>query len=657
MNGRIVGLIGLAIACALVALVRGHAADSAISMVPSAPAGGASSSFASKAADTTAGWVSLGPAGAKSARSYPGLAPTWPTDHAILAVEQGWLARSDDDGASWRRLPMRGRDLRGIWPAPGFDQTGIALVLYVQENNSTPTLFRTPDGGTTWQPVLDRSGGTLNASDSEVVYSPAFQTDGLALLRSGGGLLRSVDAGRTWQQLTLSPVADGQTLGGRRDGSQSVQTVRFSPDYTADSTIFVTLTRARDVFPLPFDTSKPEPPPTVHKTSLGMVVSRDRGQTWQPASSGLELDAVPARFIQDVALSPTFGQDQTLLAWAWGAPSTVTISGEDRLHFANGLFRSTDAGRTWKLVWDRPTTATDAVVAGFQHVRMALSPTFATDHLILAALDRPQVTRSPERADKSAMLDLLARCDLARTDDGGASWAQIRTAGAEPVHRPCGDLTIVDAPHGRLTVFDVRRGAFPNWTKSPDLGASWTTLGTPPGFHDGPKLRGVRPDGVLLFAATDGIWAYGGGLTPTTGAVSCSVSPGSALMPFFTSGNGVGDLGCASEDAHTVQVRERASSLVRAIWLEDDSPEWLLLQQARLTDRSGAWEWRSKASEPWTGPPDRVVEAVVQRFWGGILILAPRPDGKAEWLEVREPWGSVAERQWNTQFDPARSTR
>src|SRR5690349_12735280 len=51
-----------------------------------------------------------------------GAAPTWPNDHVLFTIYKGWLARTDDNGATWVRLPTRFAKILGFWPTPGVDQ-------------------------------------------------------------------------------------------------------------------------------------------------------------------------------------------------------------------------------------------------------------------------------------------------------------------------------------------------------------------------------------------------------------------------------------------------------------------------------------------------------------------------------------------------------
>jgi len=80
-----------------------------------------------------------------------------------------------------------------------------------------------------------------------------------------------------------------------------------------------------------------------------------------------------------VLISPTFAQDQSLFAFALG-PRGAPVPGSG-LRVGRrgwGLFRSSDAGASWQLVWSG---------VGYpdrdNHTTLALSPAFAQDDTLL----------------------------------------------------------------------------------------------------------------------------------------------------------------------------------------------------------------------------------------------------------------------------------
>ena len=161
-----------------------------------------------------------------------------------------------------------------------------------------------------------------------------------------GSLYRSEDEGRSWVQI------------GAGLPDMGVSEAIISPDLARDQTLFA-VTAATDA-------------------GLGIWKSVDGGRTWGMANTGLSDMAVI-----DLAVSPAFGQDETLFATTR----------------RQGLFRSTDGGRSWLQLTGRYYEPQGYVEPPGDVV---LSPTYAQDHTLFVAHD-----------------------GLHRSVDGGESWQQI----------------------------------------------------------------------------------------------------------------------------------------------------------------------------------------------------------------------------------------
>jgi hypothetical protein len=150
-------------------------------------------------------------------------------------------------------------------------------------------LWRTADGGTSWEPAVSELAAGGGIAATAVAVSPAFASDGVVLMSIPGGIGVSSDGGRSWRfgQLPLpAPV---------------VSSIVFSPRFDQDAVAF--LGTVQD----------------------GVFRSDDGGSTWVPWNSGL-LDAS----VTSLAISPNFAVDQTIFA------GTTT-----------GVFRSSNGGRRW----------------------------------------------------------------------------------------------------------------------------------------------------------------------------------------------------------------------------------------------------------------------------------------------------------------------
>ncbi len=153
-------------------------------------------------------------------------------------------------------------------------------------------LYRSLDGGHTWQPAY----GSLSLNEPlptiAVAVSPDFAADRTVIAGVSGGVLYSTDGGETWQAVTLGsppPV---------------VSSLVISPNFVEDGIVLA------------------------GTMEDGVFRSADRGRRWAAWNFGL-LDLN----VLCLAISPDFATDETLFA------------GVD-----TGIFRSTNGGRAWREV-------------------------------------------------------------------------------------------------------------------------------------------------------------------------------------------------------------------------------------------------------------------------------------------------------------------
>jgi photosystem II stability/assembly factor-like uncharacterized protein len=176
-------------------------------------------------------------------------------------------------------------------------------------------VWKTDDGGTSWQPISDRdfSTGSVGAiavapSDPNVVYVGTGESQLRGNVEAGDGVYRSTDAGRTWVNLGL------------RDTQHIARVVVHPRD--PDTVYVAALGHAWG----------PNP-------ERGVYRSRDGGKSWRRV---LFVDARTGA--ADLAMDP--GNARVLFAAFWQvyrAPWSVESGGP-----ASGLYRSTDGGDTWR---------------------------------------------------------------------------------------------------------------------------------------------------------------------------------------------------------------------------------------------------------------------------------------------------------------------
>ncbi|MXX86578.1 MAG: glycosyl hydrolase [Acidobacteria bacterium] len=133
--------------------------------------------------------------------------------------------RSDDGGTSWRHLGLAETHAIGrirIHPTDP-DRLYVAALGHPFGPNPERGVFRTSDGGTTWEKVLfrdERTGAVdlvMDPTDPNVLYATLWQVVRRPWhLWSGGpgsGIFKSTDGGGTWSEITRHPGLPEGVLG------------------------------------------------------------------------------------------------------------------------------------------------------------------------------------------------------------------------------------------------------------------------------------------------------------------------------------------------------------------------------------------------------------------------------------------------------------
>lgn len=283
--------------------------------------------------------------------------------------------RSNGTLSPWQKVLDASLALLAIAPD---GQTGLGL---------DSSLWRSTDGGRSWQPGGAGLTGLDTIKAHRFLFSPNFREDQTVYLffqdisgQASGRLFRSTDGGQTWQSWDNPPRSKRFTAvtltleGDFLFGDDTAQLTRLSP---------ATLTWAEVPPPIasfPLDDVVVSPSFAQDQTlfavshQYGLFRSTNGGRTW--TQTGFPVRSTSFNAYQ-LAISPGYDRDRTLFV-------------------ATGfsLHRSTDGGQTWQSLSLAPRQS------GFKAGRVALSPAFATDRTI--------VVSTP--------------AGLVRSTDGGSRW-------------------------------------------------------------------------------------------------------------------------------------------------------------------------------------------------------------------------------------------
>ena len=226
-----------------------------------------------------------------------------------LSVGNG-IYKSTDAGKTWTHLGLRdGQQIPALAIDPRDPNRVFAAVLgHPYGPNAERGLFRSTDGGQTWQKAIYKDENTgasdveIDPSNPDVIYASMWEVregpweDGNEFNGTGGGLFKSTDGGNTWHPLTnglpkdlsqiyvaIAPTDSAPPLrhAGHSLRRRSASTVPMTPEKTGrKQRMILGPPGASAAAILPIPRVDPKNADVVYSTSTVTMRSTDGGKTW-----------------------------------------------------------------------------------------------------------------------------------------------------------------------------------------------------------------------------------------------------------------------------------------------------------------------------------------------------------------------------------------
>jgi photosystem II stability/assembly factor-like uncharacterized protein len=269
----------------------------------------------------------------------------------------------------WSAETFAGLELRGIGPAVASGRVGDIAIHPSDESTwyvaaASGGVWKTTNAGTTWAPIFDKQGSysigclAIDPRDPLVVWVGSGENNVQRSVSYGDGVYKSVDGGRTWENVGLKASEHiGKILIDPRD-SNVVYVAAQGPLWSAggDRGLYkttdggktwktvLTISENTGVTDVVFD---PRDPDVLYAAAhqrrrhvwgivaggpeSGLHKSTDGGATWKKLTNGL-----PSEEIGRIGLAIASSDPGTFYA-------IVEAAGK-----ASGFYRSTDGGSSWE---------------------------------------------------------------------------------------------------------------------------------------------------------------------------------------------------------------------------------------------------------------------------------------------------------------------
>jgi photosystem II stability/assembly factor-like uncharacterized protein len=492
--------------------------------------GGATSETSLPSTEPNAGWQLLSlPQTGSAAFAYVLMDPTDPA--VLYAGNEAGLFVSRDAASSWTKLCNE--NVEGLALDPGPPE---ALYGAVRDAVGDVRLKKSVDGGATWTQLPGLEQGIHFRLWIDTSTSPA--TVYVNSLFKPSGLLKSTDGGQTWEGLGAEPAcelvsppsgavlfvqhSDGSPFQRSSDGGATWQDIAAAPPgVVPNGTRIDPRDPTRRLYLYAADPDSASQ--SLADPGVVVYVSPDAGVTWAKADSNEQawakmlISAAPGTPSSAISEAAAFlaGFPWTVTDSATGAslnisgpvvidpsdPSILYAAASTNLG-AGGIYKSTDQGATWTntttAIKSKPFVYTLAVdpqnpdtIYVNTYVNSSGSVLKSTDggaSWTTVFTDDPGLSLAVAPSSPSTLY-VFTMSGLARSDDGGASWADLTAGGLWS--ESTGDraykrlLVASDSPKTLLAFSDSEI------YQSSDGGQSWAKTAGPP------RIRSLLGDGKL----------------------------------------------------------------------------------------------------------------------------------------------------------------
>jgi streptogramin lyase len=264
------------------------------------------------------------------------LSPNFAADNTLFIVTTtNTILASVNRGQNWTVVSTPSPLTAGlsvVAVSPNFD---VDQTLFAGSNANG--IFGSTNAGASWTPVTQ---GLTLPTVSALAFSPGFSSDRTIIAATEGqGVLVSSNAGNSWafansglsdltvNALALSPTfAADSTLWAAAGATGVFQSTTLGSSWNPAATVSRQLSCLTETHYQALATASSATGPVVFLAMYeGLWTSTNSGSTWQ------YIDIWPTRLVRHINLSPTFAQDGTIFASAYGS----------------GNLWSTNAGLSW----------------------------------------------------------------------------------------------------------------------------------------------------------------------------------------------------------------------------------------------------------------------------------------------------------------------